>query len=127
MKSTDAHTQDRAPRRPAKAHPGLGSYRERSLQRGVNPVLYWIAAGAPRAVLPPLLPHAAASAREHLPRSGPLLLASNHRSFLDPFVIGTLVRRPVYYMAKRELFEHRARGVAAERPRRLPRGPRRRR
>ena len=45
--------------------------------------------------------------REHLPRRGPLLLASNHRSFLDPFVIGTLVRRPVYYMAKRELFERR--------------------
>jgi 1-acyl-sn-glycerol-3-phosphate acyltransferase len=35
------------------------------------------------------------------------LLASNHRSFLDPFVIGMLVRRPVYYMAKRELFEKR--------------------
>ena len=45
--------------------------------------------------------------REHLPASGPLLLASNHRSFLDPFVIGSLVRRPVYYMAKRELFEKR--------------------
>ena len=45
--------------------------------------------------------------REHLPRGGPLLLAANHRSFLDPFVIGTLVRRPVYYMAKRELFEKR--------------------
>jgi glycerol-3-phosphate dehydrogenase (NAD(P)+) len=45
--------------------------------------------------------------REHLPKTGPLLLASNHRSFLDPFVIGTLVRRPVYYMAKRELFEKR--------------------
>ena len=45
--------------------------------------------------------------REHLPRSGPLLLAANHRSFLDPFVIGTLVHRPVYYMAKRELFEKR--------------------
>ena len=43
--------------------------------------------------------------REHLPASGPLLLAANHRSFLDPFVIGSLVRRPVYYMAKRELFE----------------------
>ena len=49
--------------------------------------------------------------REHLPRSGPLLLASNHRSFLDPFVIGTLVRRPVYYMAKRELFEKRWQAV----------------
>ena len=45
--------------------------------------------------------------REHLPASGPLLLAANHRSFLDPFVIGSLVRRPVYYMAKRELFEKR--------------------
>ncbi|HEY2217523.1 MAG TPA: lysophospholipid acyltransferase family protein, partial [Solirubrobacteraceae bacterium] len=45
--------------------------------------------------------------REHLPKTGPLLLAANHRSFLDPFVIGTLVRRPVYYMAKRELFEKR--------------------
>jgi glycerol-3-phosphate dehydrogenase (NAD(P)+) len=45
--------------------------------------------------------------REHLPRRGPLILAANHRSFLDPFVIGTLVRRPVYYMAKRELFARR--------------------
>ena len=36
-----------------------------------------------------------------------MLLAANHRSFLDPFVIGALTRRPVYYMAKRELFEHR--------------------
>jgi 1-acyl-sn-glycerol-3-phosphate acyltransferase len=44
---------------------------------------------------------------EHLPRSGPLILAANHRSFLDPFVIGALARRPVYYMAKRELFERR--------------------
>jgi 1-acyl-sn-glycerol-3-phosphate acyltransferase len=48
--------------------------------------------------------------RDHIPRSGPLILASNHRSFLDPFVIGTLVRRPVYYMAKRELFEKRFQG-----------------
>jgi 1-acyl-sn-glycerol-3-phosphate acyltransferase len=45
--------------------------------------------------------------REHLPRRGPLILAANHRSFLDPFVIGMLVRRPVYYMAKRELFARR--------------------
>jgi glycerol-3-phosphate dehydrogenase (NAD(P)+) len=84
----------------------LGGFRERSLQRGVNPVLYWTV----RAILVPfflvyLRLHRVG--REHLPRSGPLLLASNHRSFLDPFVIGTLVRRPVYYMAKRELFEKR--------------------
>ncbi len=84
----------------------LNGFREHTLSKGVNPVLYW----ALRAVLVPFfLVYLRMSriGREHLPRSGPLLLAANHRSFLDPFVIGTLVRRPVYYMAKRELFEKR--------------------
>jgi 1-acyl-sn-glycerol-3-phosphate acyltransferase len=45
--------------------------------------------------------------REHIPASGPVLLAANHRSFFDPFVIGALTKRPVYYIAKRELFERR--------------------
>jgi 1-acyl-sn-glycerol-3-phosphate acyltransferase len=84
----------------------LGGFRERSLCRGVNPVLYWVV----RAIFVPFFLvyfRMQRVGREHLPRSGPLLLASNHRSFLDPFVIGTLVRRPVYYMAKRELFEKR--------------------
>jgi 1-acyl-sn-glycerol-3-phosphate acyltransferase len=84
----------------------LGGFRERSLNRGVNPVVYWTL----RALLVPFFLvyfRMQRTGREHLPRSGPLLLASNHRSFLDPFVIGTLVRRPVYYMAKRELFEKR--------------------
>ncbi len=84
----------------------LGSFRERSLKRGVNPVVYWIL----RAILVPaflLYLRLQRIGREHLPANGPLLLASNHRSFLDPFLIGTLVKRPVYYMAKRELFEKR--------------------
>src|SRR5271154_7645127 len=83
----------------------LSSFREHALSSGVNPVLYWTL----RAILVPfflLYFRLQRTGREHLPRSGPLLLASNHRSFLDPFVIGTLVRRPVYYMAKRELFEN---------------------
>ncbi len=42
--------------------------------------------------------------REHIPE-GPVLFAANHRSFLDPFVIATIARRPMYYVAKRELFE----------------------
>jgi 1-acyl-sn-glycerol-3-phosphate acyltransferase len=84
----------------------LSSFREHALRSGVNPLLYW----ALRAILVPfflLYFRLQRTGREHLPRTGPLLLASNHRSFLDPFVIGTLVRRPVYYMAKRELFEKR--------------------
>ncbi len=84
----------------------LEPFHERSLARGVNPVIYWIL----RLILIPFFLvyfRLQRIGREHLPRTGPLLLASNHRSFLDPFVIGTLVRRPVYYMAKRELFEKR--------------------
>jgi 1-acyl-sn-glycerol-3-phosphate acyltransferase len=84
----------------------LGGFRERSLKRGVNPVIYWVLRGL---LVPFFLLYFRMQrvGREHLPRTGPLLLASNHRSFLDPFVIGTLVKRPVYYMAKRELFEKR--------------------
>jgi glycerol-3-phosphate dehydrogenase (NAD(P)+) len=44
--------------------------------------------------------------REHIPSTGPVILASNHRSFFDPFVIGTMTRRPVYYVAKKELFTY---------------------
>ena len=74
--------------------------------RGVNPLLYLLV----RAILLPFFLVYFRLERigaEHIPRSGPLILAANHRSFLDPFVIGALTRRPVYYVAKRELFEHR--------------------
>ncbi|MGA2013487.1 MAG: 1-acyl-sn-glycerol-3-phosphate acyltransferase [Solirubrobacteraceae bacterium] len=47
--------------------------------------------------------------REHIPRRGPVIIASNHRSFLDPFVIATMARRPMYYMAKQEMFASRRR------------------
>jgi 1-acyl-sn-glycerol-3-phosphate acyltransferase len=73
---------------------------------GVNPVVYWLA----RAVLQPFFHvyfRLTRLGREHVPAEGPVIFAANHRSFLDPFVIGSLVRRPVYYMAKRELFEKR--------------------
>ena len=84
----------------------LSTFRERSLNRGVNPLVYWPLRGL---LVPFFLLYFRMQrvGREHLPRTGPLLLAANHRSFLDPFVIGTLVKRPVYYMAKRELFEKR--------------------
>jgi glycerol-3-phosphate dehydrogenase (NAD(P)+) len=102
----DDQTPAEPERAPEDASVYLGGFRERSLKRGVNPFIYWTL----RAILVPFFLvyfRLQRIGREHLPRSGPLLLASNHRSFLDPFVIGTLVRRPVYYMAKRELFEKR--------------------
>ncbi len=45
--------------------------------------------------------------REHIPAEGPVIIAANHRSFLDPFVIGTMTHRPIYYVAKKEIFERR--------------------
>jgi 1-acyl-sn-glycerol-3-phosphate acyltransferase len=78
--------------------------RARALQRGVNPLLYRMA----RLVLVPFFRvylRLEGVGAEHIPDRGPAILAANHRSFLDPFVIGALARRPVYYMAKRELFE----------------------
>jgi len=89
---------------PDEPGPDLASFRRRSLEKGVNPLVYWTL----RAALVPFFLiyfRLQRVGREHLPKEGPLLLASNHRSFLDPFVIGSMVRRPVYYMAKRELFE----------------------
>ncbi|MCK4412749.1 MAG: (d)CMP kinase [Candidatus Eisenbacteria sp.] len=41
--------------------------------------------------------------REHLPR-GAFLLASNHRSYLDPPVLGASIPGRMGYLAKRELF-----------------------
>ena len=42
--------------------------------------------------------------REHVPTGGACILAPNHISHFDPPLIGMLIRRPVDWMAMRELF-----------------------
>ena len=42
--------------------------------------------------------------RENIPKDGPMLLACNHISLLDPPVVGASCTRPVHWMAKEELF-----------------------
>jgi glycerol-3-phosphate dehydrogenase (NAD(P)+) len=51
----------------------------------------------------------ARTGREHARVKGGLIVASNHRSFLDPFAVGGCLpwRRPMNYVAKVELFERR--------------------
>lgn len=41
---------------------------------------------------------------ENIPQEGPLVIASNHLSLLDPPVIGVAATRKVHFMAKQELF-----------------------
>ena len=42
---------------------------------------------------------------EHIPRQGGVIVAPNHKNFLDAFFVGLAVRRHVRYMAKIELFK----------------------
>jgi 1-acyl-sn-glycerol-3-phosphate acyltransferase len=48
---------------------------------------------------------ARASGEEHVPASGPVVIAANHISYLDPPMLGTWFPRPVHFMAKQELFK----------------------
>lgn len=45
---------------------------------------------------------------EHVPEAGPVILAPNHVSYVDPALIAISVRRRVHSMAKKELFRNRA-------------------
>jgi 1-acyl-sn-glycerol-3-phosphate acyltransferase len=39
-----------------------------------------------------------------LPRTGPVLLAVNHQSYVDPMLAGSALPRPLHFMARRTLF-----------------------
>ncbi|HEY7074791.1 MAG TPA: lysophospholipid acyltransferase family protein [Solirubrobacteraceae bacterium] len=86
-------------------HAELNRLHERARTRGVNPIVYWIT----RAIIQPffhLYFRLSRIGRENIPTTGGVIFASNHRSFLDPFIIGVLTRRPVYYVAKSEIFKN---------------------
>ena len=76
---------------------------ERARAKGANLPVYWFV----RAFFQPFFHiyfRMRRIGREHIPKQGPVIVAANHRSFLDPFVIATMARRPMYYVAKKELF-----------------------
>ncbi len=45
--------------------------------------------------------------RENVPKKGFFIVASNHTSAIDPFLIIHAIKRPVAYMAKVELFKNK--------------------
>jgi glycerol-3-phosphate dehydrogenase (NAD(P)+) len=82
------------------------AYLQRARGRGVNPIVYWLVRGVLQLFFHVYF-RLSRIGREHIPAEGPVIVAANHRSFLDPFVIGTMARRPMYYVAKKELFRNR--------------------
>lgn len=45
--------------------------------------------------------------KENIPETGGLLLCANHTSYKDPVLLGLIQKRPVRFMAKKELFRNR--------------------
>jgi 1-acyl-sn-glycerol-3-phosphate acyltransferase len=43
--------------------------------------------------------------RERMINEGPVILASNHQSFLDPPLVGSVSRRGVYFLARKSLLD----------------------
>jgi 1-acyl-sn-glycerol-3-phosphate acyltransferase len=89
----------------------LQAYHEYTRRHGVNRPLYFLA----RVFMTPFFLvyfRYARTGREHARLKGGLIVAANHRSFLDPFAIGGALpwRRPMNYVAKVELFDRRWRG-----------------
>ena len=81
-------------------------YHRFAREKGTSRVLYYLA----RLILEPAFLiwfRLGRTGREHARFRGGLVVASNHRSFLDPFVIGAFLpwRRRLQFVAKVELFE----------------------
>jgi 1-acyl-sn-glycerol-3-phosphate acyltransferase len=51
---------------------------------------------------------------ERVPASGPVILAANHESLFDPWLLALVTPRQVRYMAKSELWRYRAVGRVIE-------------
>lgn len=66
-------------------------------------LLYWLVHGTPRWVWR-AVSRATADGVEHIPRTGPFLLISNHQSVMDPMLIQSLCPRPMHAMAKSTQF-----------------------
>jgi len=44
---------------------------------------------------------------DNIPKNGGVIICANHISFFDPVVVAVTTKRPVHFMAKKELFENR--------------------
>jgi 1-acyl-sn-glycerol-3-phosphate acyltransferase len=89
----DAIVPDRLPRERGRLDPG--------------PV-YWILRFAIRAIIEAiLLGHLKVEGKDRVPKTGGLLVISNHIASADPPILGCVFPRPLHFMAKVEWYRHR--------------------
>ncbi len=91
---------ERAPRKPRRSGAAAGSGKE----RGPGELLWYRFAQHMVATFLAALGGWRTSGRHHMPATGPVLLVSNHLSFLDVFLLGISVHRPLNYVARSTLF-----------------------
>ncbi|MHB9155182.1 MAG: lysophospholipid acyltransferase family protein [Endomicrobiales bacterium] len=60
------------------------------------------------------------SGRGNIPCQGGVIIAPNHRSVADPPLVGSMMERPLHFMAKQELFEVPALGFLIKRTNAFP-------
>lgn len=56
-------------------------------------------------VLIKILFHPKVKGLENIPKTGRIVLAGNHTRFLDPVMLVGIVKRPIHFLAKKELFD----------------------
>ena len=76
----------------------------RSLYRAASWLAQWSCNIALRAALAALTRWRVEGRREHVPRTGPFIVAVNHVSLADPPVLAAALHRRVIFMAKQEIF-----------------------
>lgn len=72
-------------------------------EKGSNPVAYFLV----RLILVPVLRiffGLQAKGTENIPKTGPVVIAPNHKSFWDSFFLAAVVKRRLHFMGKAELF-----------------------
>lgn len=73
-------------------------------EEGVSGPLYWVVKYI-AALIVRILCGFTSSGRENVPKTGPVVIVPNHKSFWDPFFVAIVLRRPVRFMGKAEHFE----------------------
>jgi 1-acyl-sn-glycerol-3-phosphate acyltransferase len=92
---------DTAPTSPAR--PSAYTFRG----EGTSPLqpLYWNTGRLLSRIISILMFKLRVSGQTHIPKSGGVLMVTNHQSFLDPWLIGIAPSRQIHYMARDTLFK----------------------